>query len=56
MIELPPDYYFDSVPPGFGRVWVDGRWCYRRGDLYLRPGIHGYIAFPGPGVRIGVGF
>lgn len=56
MIEVPADYYFDAVPPGFRRVWIDGRWCYRRGDFYLRPGVHGYVAFPGPGVRIGVGF
>jgi hypothetical protein len=54
--DLPGDYYFDEVPAGFRRVWIDGRWCYRRGDLYLRPGVHGYVAFPGPGVRIGVGF
>lgn len=56
MIEVPADYYFDEVPSGFRRVWIDGRWCYRRGDFYLRPGVHGYVAFPGPGVRIGVGF
>jgi hypothetical protein len=56
MTEVPGDYYFDAVPQGFRRVWIDGRWCYRRGDLYLRPGVHGYVAFPGPGVRIGVGF
>lgn len=56
IIEVPGDYYFDAVPHGFRRVWIDGRWCYRRGGLYLRPGVHGYIAFPGPGVRIGVGF
>jgi hypothetical protein len=56
MIEVPGDYYFDGVPAGFRRVWIDGRWCYRRGDLYLRPGVHGYFAFPGPGFSVGVGF
>jgi hypothetical protein len=57
MIDIAPGYVFDEVPSGFRRVWIDGRWCYRRGDLYLRPGIHGYIAFPGPaGIRIGAGF
>jgi len=56
MIQVPGDYYFDEVPSGFRRVWIDGRWCYRRGDLYLRPGVHGYFAFPGPGVSVGVGF
>jgi hypothetical protein len=57
MIEIPMGYVFDEVPYGFSRVWVDGRWCYRRGGLYLRPGIHGFITFPGPaGIRLGAGF
>lgn len=57
MIEIPMGYIFDEVPPGFGRVRINGGWCYRRGDIYLRPGIHGFITFPGPaGIRIGAGF
>ena len=57
IIEIPAGYYFDEVPVGFNRVWIDGRWCYRRGDMYLRPGIHGFISFPGPaGISIGAGF
>lgn len=57
MIEIPSGYVFDEVPRGFARVWINGAWCYRRGDFYLRPGIHGFITFPGPaGIRIGAGF
>lgn len=57
MIEIPSGYIFDEVPSGFRRVWIDGRWYYRHGDLYLRPSIHGFIAFPGPfGMRIGANF
>jgi hypothetical protein len=57
MIEIPAGYYFDEVPYGFNRVWIDGRWCYRRGDIYLRPSVHGFITFPGPaGITFGAGF
>ena len=57
MMEIPSGYIFDEVPSGFRRVWIDGRWCYRLGNLYLRPSIHGFIAFPGPfGMRIGANF
>ncbi len=57
MIDIPMGYVFDEVPQGFNRVWIDGGWCYRRGDFYLRPGIHGFITFPVPaGIRIGAGF
>lgn len=57
MIEIPMGYAFDEVPYGFNRVWINGGWCYRRGNFFLRPGIHGFITFPGPaGIRIGAGF
>ncbi len=57
IIEIPSGYVFDEVPRGFSRVWINGAWCYRRDNFYLRPGIHGFITFPGPaGIRIGAGF
>ena len=56
IVEAPVGYEFDEVPPGFSRVWVDNAWCYRRGDFYLRPSVHGYISFNRPGISIGAGF
>jgi|GEM_PF-2291785 len=56
IIEAPVGYEFDAVPSGFTRVWIDNTWCYRRGDLYLRPSAHGYISFSRPGFRIGASF
>lgn len=56
IVEAPDGYYFDEVPRGFTRVWIDNSWCYHRGDFYLRPSTHGYISFSRPGLSIGASF
>lgn len=45
-VSTPADYVFVDLPGNYTRVYVDGGWYYRSGDLYFERCAHGYRLSP----------
>lgn len=45
-VEVPANYVFVDLPVNYSRVYVDGGWYYRSGDLYFERCANGYRLSP----------